>query len=198
LRLIRGEAVEGAANDFDPARQALVTAETAATLAPSLLSGAARNNAASADTATITNRTANTMTVAAETTSPAILVVSEMTFPGWQARVDGQAAELLCVNYLLRGVALPPGKHTVEIYYQPASLRLGLLVSSLAVLCWCLVFFWSSAKLGKTGSLIFGLILVTIFFPQQPKLSGRSKLYETLYRTPYYLPHTVGGKHEHC
>lgn len=149
LRLIRGETLDGVASDFDPARKALITPETAASLAPGLLSNQAQQSAASAsapDTATITSRTANTVTVAVETNSPAILVLSEVTFPGWKARVDGQTKELLRVDYLLRGVALPPGKHSVEVFYQPVSLRLGLLISSLAALCWCLVFFRGSAR----------------------------------------------------
>ena len=52
---------------------------------------------------------------------PALLVLTDLHFPGWEARVDGKEAKLERVDYLLRGVMLPPGRHRVEFLYRPAS-----------------------------------------------------------------------------
>ena len=65
--------------------------------------------------------------VVAEATArrPALLVLTDLHFPGWKARVDGREAVLERVDYLLRGVMLPPGRHRVEFLYQPASWNLA-------------------------------------------------------------------------
>jgi uncharacterized membrane protein YfhO len=48
--------------------------------------------------------------------------------------VDGKAANIIAANYLFRGVLLPAGHHQVDFKYQPNSLRLGLLISSLSLM----------------------------------------------------------------
>jgi hypothetical protein len=64
---------------------------------------------------------------------PALLVLADVHFPGWKVWVDGRRAELRRVNYLLRGVLLSPGSHTVEFRYEPDSWRAGWVVSALGV-----------------------------------------------------------------
>ncbi len=59
----------------------------------------------------------NRVTVQAE--GPGLLVLSEIAYPGWRVRVDGAPAALLHPAGLLRGVLLPPGRHTVEFSYSP-------------------------------------------------------------------------------
>lgn len=58
------------------------------------------------------------------------LVLSEMDYPGWTARVDGVSARILRADALLRAVRLPPGEHTVVFEYQPESLRHGLQLTA--------------------------------------------------------------------
>jgi hypothetical protein len=65
---------------------------------------------------------------------PALLVLTDVHFPGWKATVDGRDAEIERVDYLLRGVQVPAGSHTVELSYEPASWRAGWIVSALALL----------------------------------------------------------------
>lgn len=59
---------------------------------------------------------------------PGLLIFSEVFYPGWQARLDGQPARLQPVAGLLRGIVLPPGEHQVEMIFLPLSVYLG----------WCL------------------------------------------------------------
>jgi hypothetical protein len=63
-----------------------------------------------------------------------VLVVSEAHYPGWSATVDGRAAPLLRADYALRGVALPPGRHQVELRYHGRPTRVGIGLSLLAML----------------------------------------------------------------
>jgi hypothetical protein len=58
-----------------------------------------------------------------------VLVLTDVHYPGWEASVDGRDARVERVDYLLRGVVVPPGEHTVELRYAPASWRAGWLIS---------------------------------------------------------------------
>ena len=66
----------------------------------------------------------NQITVAAN--GPGLLVLSEVWYPGWQVRVDGQKADLEQVEGVLRGVNIPVGNHQVLFDFRPTSLYLGL------------------------------------------------------------------------
>lgn len=66
--------------------------------------------------------------------SDAMLILADVMDSGWNATVDGDKVSILTVNGLLRGVAVPAGTHTVHFEYQPASLTIGVLVSSIAAL----------------------------------------------------------------
>lgn len=65
---------------------------------------------------------------------PGLLVLSEITYPGWQIKIDQKKAKNVSVMGLLRGVELPAGKHQVEFIYKPASLLWGMI---LALIAWC-------------------------------------------------------------
>lgn len=78
----------------------------------------------------------NTVVVRVEAPGPALLVLSDTTYPGWQAFVDGVPAPLLRANYAFRAVALSGGAHEVVFRYTPDSFTWGGRISliSLAVL----------------------------------------------------------------
>jgi len=63
-----------------------------------------------------------------------MLVLTDLHFPGWKATVDGRPAKIERVDYLLRGVVVPPGAHRVEFSYEPTSWRVGWIISSIALL----------------------------------------------------------------
>jgi hypothetical protein len=68
----------------------------------------------------------------AYTPAPGLLILSEVYYPAWQARVDGQPAAVYPVDAALRGVALPAGSHSVELRYESPALIAGLIVSGFA------------------------------------------------------------------
>jgi hypothetical protein len=57
------------------------------------------------------------------------LVMADAWYPGWRVAVDGKPAELLRANLLYRVVALPAGRHSVTLTYEPTGWRAGRLVS---------------------------------------------------------------------
>ena len=53
-------------------------------------------------------------------------VFSEIYYPkGWNAYVDGTLTPHTCVNYVLRGMELPAGKHKVEFKFEPQVYKTG-------------------------------------------------------------------------
>lgn len=57
-------------------------------------------------------------------------VFSEIYYPkGWNAYVDGQLKPHISVNYVLRGMSLPAGKHTIEFKFEPETYTLGNTLS---------------------------------------------------------------------
>ena len=64
---------------------------------------------------------------------PGVLVTSEPWYPGWRVTVDGKPAASLRVDYALRGVALPPGRHAVGWRLFCPPLRDGAIVTLLAL-----------------------------------------------------------------
>ena len=53
-----------------------------------------------------------------------LAVFSEIYYPrGWQVTIDGEPAEMLRVNYALRGLLVPEGTHTVEFRFDPPSIK---------------------------------------------------------------------------
>jgi hypothetical protein len=72
--------------------------------------------------------------VTAKAPQNALLVLGEKYYRGWKATVDGKAAEIVPVDYILRGVYLPPGDHKVEFIFDPLPYKVGkwLTFASLA------------------------------------------------------------------
>ena len=52
-----------------------------------------------------------------------VVVFSEVYYPGWTATVDGKEVELGRVNYILRALHISPGKHAVELRFDPKSVH---------------------------------------------------------------------------
>ena len=70
---------------------------------------------------------------------PGLLVLKEAYYPGWQATVNGEPAEIYPTNVLFRGVAVPPGESEVAFTYRPHSWRIGLRISLAGGLLWLLL-----------------------------------------------------------
>ncbi len=64
-------------------------------------------------------------------------VFSEMYYKnGWIATIDGKEAPIYNVNYVLRGLEIPAGKHTIEFKFEPQVVKTGssiALISSIGM-----------------------------------------------------------------
>jgi hypothetical protein len=98
--------------------------------------------------------------VEAMASQPGLLILGDLYHPGWNVLVDGEPADLLRANHVMRGVLLPAGQHRVEFRFQPRSLRNGGLLSlaALLMLVGLLALDWRQrrqlAALGSTGGLV--------------------------------------------
>lgn len=114
------------APDFDPATRVLVQ-ENAITLPP-------EGTRPLAGRVTVASRAPHEIRLEVETPETAVLVSSEVFYPGWQTRIDGTLASTLLVNTAFRGALVPPGRHTVEMLFVPRSFHVGVALTIAALL----------------------------------------------------------------
>ncbi|MCA1630739.1 MAG: YfhO family protein [Acidobacteria bacterium] len=137
LRRIRGEG----GKDFDPRRTALL--EVKQEELPRLTAAATRGGEAAAGGARVAEYEPSRLVVETDATAPSVLVVSEIFYPGWEATVDGAGARVDLADYLLRAVAVPAGRHRVEMRYRAPAARNGAIVSALTVVLLIGLSIWS-------------------------------------------------------
>jgi hypothetical protein len=71
--------------------------------------------------------------VTASAKTPAVLLYNDRTADDWRVWVDGKQSTLLRCNYIMRGVFLPPGEHTIEFRFQPSIAPLCVTLSAFVV-----------------------------------------------------------------
>ncbi|MDA3952632.1 MAG: YfhO family protein [Bacteroidales bacterium] len=82
-----------------------------------------------------------------------LAVFSEIYYPkGWNAYIDGQDIDHFRVNYVLRGLVLPEGEHTVEFKFEPKSYYIGQKVSFTSSVLLLLVLLF---VLGREGLIFY-------------------------------------------
>lgn len=83
----------------------------------------------------LTDYKPNHLTYESDATSEQLAVFSEIWYgpnKGWQAYLDGQPAEHIRANYLLRAMRVPAGKHKIEFRFDPPAFRTGKTVSMIS------------------------------------------------------------------
>lgn len=133
-----------AAAGFD-ARAAVVTDTPIPGIQRVQKSSAASAGGASANgSARLAQYQAQRVVIDANAKRTSVLVLSDLDYPGWRATVDGKPVPIDRVDYLFRGVTLSPGNHQVVFTYDPASFRVGWILSLVAALsivtCVCATF----------------------------------------------------------
>lgn len=68
----------------------------------------------------LTNYKSNHLTYDYNGKSASFGVFSEVYYKDWNAYVDGEKVDIHKVNYILRGLELPAGKHKVEFKFEPS------------------------------------------------------------------------------
>jgi hypothetical protein len=86
----------------------------------------------------LTHYASKKITYASHSDNEAAAIFSEIYYPaGWICRIDGQEKPSFCANYVLRGVMVPAGDHTIEWSFEPASYQKGqtmILIGSILLL----------------------------------------------------------------
>ncbi|MFO7975190.1 MAG: YfhO family protein [Candidatus Hydrogenedentota bacterium] len=99
--------------------------------------------------ATILEWGPSTVKISTDSPTEAVLVLLDNYYPGWHALVNGSAAEVFPAYYAFRALRVPAGKSTVEIYYEPLSFKIGMVISVIALLGSALA---ALIVLGRTSS----------------------------------------------
>ncbi len=112
------DAEMAALSEIDPAQTAVADRRFTAALGESTVAKTP------GDTIFETTYAPNRLTYHARSAKGGVAVFSEVYFPwGWKATIDGQEAEIGRVNYLLRAMRIPAGSHTIEMRFDPDSLK---------------------------------------------------------------------------
>lgn len=70
-----------------------------------------------------------------ESLSDQMIVFSEIYYPsGWEVYLDGFKSNYFDINYLLRGMLIPKGEHTVEFYFSPKIVKTGINIRIITII----------------------------------------------------------------
>jgi hypothetical protein len=112
------------AGSFDPSLEAVVEGRIDRGLGPAGIGDAVR----------VVDYRADRVELEVRASSPALLVISDMVYPGWRATVDGVERSILPTNMIMRGVVVGENDRQVVFSYRPDRLAVGLVVSGLVAL----------------------------------------------------------------
>lgn len=79
--------------------------------------------------AQVTSFSAEALELDVQAAADGLLVLSEVNYPGWHASVDGHPAPVVTTNGIFRGVPIPAGRHHVRLWYAPASVQIGTMIT---------------------------------------------------------------------
>lgn len=102
-----------------------------------------------ADTAaviTLTGYQPNYLSYQSKSVAEQPVVFSEIYYPkGWNAYIDGELSSYFRANFVLRGMVVPAGSHTIEFKFEPRAYHLGETIS-------------------LTGSLVLVILLLVVVY----------------------------------
>ncbi len=104
-------------------------------------------------TARIAEYNLNSVVIEAEVEKSCIMVISEIYYPDWKARVDGEEMEMMTANHCLRALPVEPGRHTIRMEFSSDVIRASFTASfiSLALVIIVLVYATVINRRRRTG-----------------------------------------------
>src|SRR5690554_516065 len=90
---------------------------------------------------------------------PQATIFSEIYYPaGWNAYLDGEQVDYFRANYLLRGMVIPAGQHTIEFKFEPQTYTTSNVVSSVFTIIVLLLLILSLIRYNKNKVEIGGAL----------------------------------------
>jgi hypothetical protein len=111
--------------NFDPAQTVLIS-----TPQKDLAAMATNENSGTVE---FTSYAPKQIIFAANAFAPSVLLLNDKYDPNWRVTVDGKPAELLRCNFIMRGVYLPPGAHTVEFQFSVPNKAIYVTVAAVII-----------------------------------------------------------------
>jgi hypothetical protein len=127
---------------FDPQDTVLVARQTPVAQAPG-------QPGVDAGTVDISQYDPKDLILKADAKIPVVLLLNDRTGDDWNVWIDQNPGTILRCNYMMRGVFVPPGRHTIEFRYQPPRKMLCVSLAAYAL-----------------GILLGGYICVARFLPR--------------------------------
>jgi len=92
----------------------------------------------------------NYLKYTAQNANDGVAIFSEIYYPnGWKVTIDGKEVKEFRANFVLRGLSIPAGKHTIEFKFEPEIVKKGssiALFSSIGMLLLLLSGFYIESK----------------------------------------------------
>ena len=113
------------------------------------LKGVTKGYKDSLSTIRLTSYEPNRLVYETSSAKDGVAVFSEIYYPGWQAKIDGQPVDIARADYILRVMNVPAGQHTIEMWFDPQSLHVteSIAYASLALLLiGVMILIWFSKK----------------------------------------------------
>lgn len=114
---------------YNPKRLVWVEREDQPALARYLVGG----ETSARETVKVTGYRSDRVELEANLERPGMVVLADVYYPGWTLTVDGRPAPVFRANRMMRGAALPSGRHKLVYEFRPASFRYGLVASGVGL-----------------------------------------------------------------
>ncbi len=109
---------------------------------PRLIRFLAGGRPGTGETVTVRHYQSDRVELEAVLDRPGVVVLADVFYPGWTLTIDGQPVPIFRANRMMRGAAVDAGNHTLIYRYDPASFRLGLIVSAAGLAALLLLSLW--------------------------------------------------------
>ena len=76
----------------------------------------------------------NEIELTVNTDQAALLVLTEVWYPGWKAEVNGTLVDTIPANYWMRAVPVPEGESEVRVFYREQKFPIGMMFSVIGLM----------------------------------------------------------------
>ncbi len=84
----------------------------------------------SASTISLTKFDNDTMEYTSNSNTPQFALFSEVYYAdGWKAYIDGKKTDYVKADYVLRGLSVPTGKHSIKFVFEPTIVKKGMTIA---------------------------------------------------------------------